>query len=67
MAGELCDYGTHLGSDIRGDNDPPFENTYADYAKYLDVLAGVNVDAVLQHFRDKLDAAAAEGYPSRRR
>jgi len=62
LARELCEYGTHLGSDIRGDNDPPFENTYADYAKYLDVLAGVNVDAALLHFRDKLDGAAAEGY-----
>jgi hypothetical protein len=62
LARDLCEYGTHLGADIRGDNDPPFENTYVDYAKYLDVLAGVNVDAALAHFRDKLDAAAAEGY-----
>ena len=47
---------------LRGDNDPPFENTYADYAVYLDVLAGKDVDAGLAHFRQKLAAAAEEGY-----
>src|SRR5205823_14350845 len=34
--------------------EPPFENQYHDYAPYLDVLAGVNVEEGLAHFREKL-------------
>ena len=39
----------------------PFDEGYPDYAKYLDILAGRNVDANLGHFRAKLEGATAEG------
>jgi hypothetical protein len=62
MARELCQYGEKLSPQLRGDSEPPFENTYADYKAYLDVLAGEGRDAALAHFRAKLEPAAAEGY-----
>ena len=62
LARELCVYGERLSPTLKGDNDPPFDDTYADYKKYLDVIAGVDVEAGLSHFQAKLPAAAAEGY-----
>jgi hypothetical protein len=62
LARELAQYGTKLSASFRGDNDPPFEDTYADYKVYLDVVAGANVDAGLEHFRRKAEQRAEEGY-----
>jgi hypothetical protein len=62
LARELCAYGEKLSPGLRGSNDPPFDDTYADYRRYLDVVAGVEVEAGLAHFRKKLEAGAAEGY-----
>jgi hypothetical protein len=62
LARELCAYGAKLSPSLRGTNDPPFEDTYADYEVFLDVLAGHEVEAGLTHFRRKLEAGAAEGY-----
>lgn len=62
LARELCAYGAKLSPGLRGTNDPPFEDTYADYKVYLDVLAGHGVEEGLAHFRRKLEAGAAEGY-----
>jgi hypothetical protein len=62
MARELCQYGEKLSPQLRGDSEPPFEDTYADYKAYLDVLAGEDREAALAHFRAKLEPAAAEGY-----
>lgn len=66
LARELCLYGSRLSSALKGDQDPPFENTYDDYKVYLDILAGVDVESGLAHFRAKLPAAAEEGnsYPA---
>ena len=61
LACELCAYGVKLSPNLRGDMPAPFDGGYADYAEYLDILAGRNADANLAHFRAKLDAAAAEG------
>ena len=61
LARELCAYGEQLSDTFKFSSDPPFENTYADYKVLLDVLDGVNVEAGLKHFRDKIDPAAAEG------
>jgi len=61
MARELCAYGERLSESFKFASDPPFEKTYADYKILLDVVDGENVDAGLKHFRDKIDAAAAEG------
>lgn len=54
LAREMCAYGKKLSSRFQYPGDPPFENQYHDYAYYLDVLAGENVEAGLAHFRDKL-------------
>ncbi len=60
LALELCEYGRHLSPNLRGDMPAPFDEGYPDYAKYLDILAGRNVDANLGHFRAKI-AVAADG------
>ena len=62
LARELALYGTKLSTNYTGDNDPPFESTYADYLPYLNAVAGVEVDANVAHFTAKLPAAAVEGY-----
>lgn len=62
LARELAAYGEKLSPNLRGDNDPPFENTYADYKRYLDVLDDVDREASLKHFLDKLPAAQEQGY-----
>jgi hypothetical protein len=62
LARGLAAYGERLSPGLRGDNDPPFEGTYADYKVYLDVLAGQDVEAGLAHFRAKAERGAAEGY-----
>ncbi|MFO0851560.1 MAG: hypothetical protein U0871_23820 [Gemmataceae bacterium] len=62
LARELCAYGAKLSPGLRGTNDPPFQDTYADYKVYLDVLAGHQVEEGLADFRRKLEAGAAEGY-----
>ena len=61
LARELCAYGEKLSDSFKFSSDPPFENTYADYKVLLDTLDGVNVEAGLKHFRDKIDPAASEG------
>jgi hypothetical protein len=62
LARELALYGSRLAPSLRGDNDPPFENTFADYKVYLDILAGHEVEAGLAHFRRKAEVGLAEGY-----
>lgn len=62
LARDLCAYGEKLSPTLRGTNDPPFEDTYADYRKYLDVIAGADVELGLHHFRAKLPAARDGGY-----
>jgi hypothetical protein len=57
LARELCAYGKRLSPRFQYAGDPPFENQYHDYAVYLDVLAGVNVEEGLAHFRTKLENA----------
>jgi hypothetical protein len=61
LARELCEYGERLSPGLRGDGHPPFEDTYADYKVYLDVIAGRDVEEGIEHFKRKLPAAADEG------
>jgi hypothetical protein len=61
MARELCEYGERLSEGLRYGGDAPFENSYADYKVLLETLDGVNVEAGLKHFRDKIDREVAEG------
>jgi hypothetical protein len=62
LATELARYGTMLSANFQGDNDPPFENTYADYLQFLNAIGGMEADAAIEHFTNKLPAAAQEGY-----
>jgi hypothetical protein len=67
MARELCAYGCKLSPNLKGHGgDPPFDESYDDYAAFLSILAGDNVDANLERFRKKAAAGAAEGmtYPA---
>lgn len=61
LARELCEYGRHLSPGLQGTNDPPFEENYADYLAFLNVVAGVDVDANLERFRAKAERDFAEG------
>lgn len=60
MARELCAYGRKLSGRFQFNSDPPFENQYRDYGVYLDILAGVNVEEGLAHFRKKAEDADPE-------
>jgi hypothetical protein len=62
LARDLAAYGAKLSAGLRGDNDPPFEDTYADYKVYLDTVAGQDVEAGVAHFRRKAELGTAEGY-----
>jgi hypothetical protein len=56
LALELCDYGAHLSSQLKMRGEPPFEDTYRDYAIYLHALLGQDLDAAIGHFRAKIVA-----------
>lgn len=60
-ARELAEYGRKLARQFRGDADAPFEATYDDYAVYLDLLLGHDVDAGLAHFEAKIGRELEEG------
>ena len=62
LARELALYGSQLAPGLRGDNDPPFEGTYADYRVYLEILAGRDLETGLAHFRLKAEQGTADGY-----
>lgn len=55
LARELAEYGKKLSPRYQYPGDPPFEDHYVDYSAYLEILAGVNVEENLAHFRKKLD------------
>jgi hypothetical protein len=55
LARELCEYGERLCPRFQYPGYPPFEDQYHDYGTYLNVLAGVNTEAGLEHFRAKVE------------
>ncbi|MCS7168722.1 MAG: hypothetical protein RMI91_10935 [Gemmatales bacterium] len=57
LAVELCEYGTHLNPRLQYPGDPPFERTYHDYLIYFRTLLGAEVEAGLEHFRQKAEQA----------
>lgn len=61
LATELCEYGAKLSPNLQGDTHPPFENGYADYKVYLDIVADRNREAGIEHFKAKLPAAKEMG------
>lgn len=67
LALELCLYGERLSPRFRYHTDPPFEEQYRDYAIYLKVLLGRDVEEGIEHFRAKAEAADPENvgtYPA---
>jgi hypothetical protein len=60
LARELCQYGQRLSPRFQFNSDPPFENQYRDYAVYLGILAGDQVEEGLAHFRAKAEQADPE-------
>jgi hypothetical protein len=61
LARELCAYGERLSSTFKQEADPPFEETYRDYRILLDLFDRVNVEEGLEHFRNKIEPALAQG------
>lgn len=57
MARDLCAYGKKLSPRFQFPADPPFDQHYIDYDKFLGILTGDDVEAGLAHFRDKADQA----------
>lgn len=57
LARELCAYGKKLSPRFQYPSDPPFENQYHDYAVFLDIVAGEEVEEGLAHFRAKVENA----------
>ncbi|MSR32196.1 MAG: hypothetical protein EXR99_11890 [Gemmataceae bacterium] len=66
LARELCDYGARLSEKFLGRNEPPFDKFYLSYGKYLDILAGREVEAGLDYYRQIVRENEAEGstYPA---
>jgi hypothetical protein len=67
LARELCEYGRRLPERLRYQSDPPFEDQYADYAVFLAVLAGDDVEKGVAHFRakaEKQDGERPDTYPA---
>jgi hypothetical protein len=64
LAVELTDYGRDLSPRHQSEGEPPFEDHFADHGVYLRALLGHDVDAALDHFRQKLgpvEAALQDG------
>jgi hypothetical protein len=67
MARELCEYGRRQKPRFQYPGDPPFENQYHDYAVYLAIIAGDQVEEGLGHFRAKVvnnDLSKIGTYPA---
>lgn len=61
LARELCEYGRHLAPHLQGGGDAPFDEMYADYLAFLNVVAGIEVEAGVERFRAKAAREAEEG------
>lgn len=61
LARDLCEYGRRLSPTLQGSHDTPFDEGYADYLAFLNVIAGIDADKNLERFRVKGEREAAEG------
>jgi hypothetical protein len=59
LARELCDYGRRLDRSLMARGVPPFDDLFEDHAAYFDAALGRDVDAVLNRFAARFDAASA--------
>jgi hypothetical protein len=67
LARDLCAYGMKLSPRFRYQADPPFEDQYADYDKYLAIFTQEDVEGGLAHFRAKItqhDPKTAGTFPT---
>lgn len=60
LARELCEYGQHLGGRFQNQGDPPFEDFYSSFYKYLGIVSGEAVDEGLAYFREQAEQANPE-------
>ena len=60
-AREMCAYGKRLSTRFRGRSEPPFEDMYEAYDRYLAILTGEDVEGGLAYFREQADKSEAEG------
>ena len=61
LARELCAYGKRLSGRFRHRSEPPFEDQYQAYDKYLAILTGEDVEGGVAYFRAQAEKAEAEG------
>lgn len=52
---ELCDYGSRLSASLAFPSEPPFEDFYADQARFIDALLGKDLDGTVAHFLAKIE------------
>ena len=67
LARGLCAYGKKLGSRFHYQSDPPFDQQYVDYDKFLAIFTGDDVEGGIAHFRAKAEAnppATAGTFPT---
>ena len=57
---ELCDYGRHLSPMFAFKGQPPFEDGYVEYGRYIRALRGIDADEHVRHFREKAEQADPE-------
>lgn len=60
LAVDLTEYGRRLSQSYQFPGQPPFQDTYADHAKFFRALLGENVDEALAYFKAEADASAQE-------
>jgi hypothetical protein len=63
LVADLCEYGRRLSANLKGRNDPPFDDPYADYLAYVNVVRGHEGELNLERFRKKAANEAAQGNP----
>lgn len=56
---ELCAYGERLPRRWQPHEAPPFDDGFKDYHVYFQILAGIDIEAGLEHFRSKAEALAS--------
>jgi hypothetical protein len=65
LARELCEYGNRLSPRFQNPGEPPFEDQYSDYSKYLAALDGESVEGAIAHFQAKAEKADPENEGTR--
>jgi hypothetical protein len=64
LAVDLTEYGRRLASRLQYEGMPPFERTFDDHRVFLRALLGLDVDAAIGHFRNKVEAVAGDDLES---